>query len=84
MTDPSQSDDGYRPIPCDRYSELELYILQRRRLRLTWCLDNVIHTQVVRPLDLRTSQGAEYLVCRTGAGETLSVRLDRVRKADPL
>jgi Rho-binding antiterminator len=84
MTEPSESNGRYRPISCDRYSELELYILQRRRVRLTWCLDNVIHTEVVQPLDLRTSQGEEYLVFRTGPSETQSVRLDRVRKAEPL
>jgi Rho-binding antiterminator len=70
----------YRPIACDLYSEYEFAILHRRRLRLTWAADNVIYTQVVRPLDLRTENKQEFLLCRTEAGEPLRIRLDRIRK----
>jgi transcriptional antiterminator Rof (Rho-off) len=84
MTNTPESDQAYRPISCARYSEYELFILQRKKLRLTWCEQNILHTQIVQPLDLRTSRGEEYFVCRATSGETLSVRLDRVRTVEPL
>lgn len=72
----------YRPIACDRHEEYELAILQRRRLRLTWCADNVIYTQVVRPLDLKTENKQEFLLCQTETGESLSIRLDHVQRME--
>jgi Rho-binding antiterminator len=72
----------YRPIACDLYSEYELAILQRRRLRLTWNADNVVHTRVVRPLDLKTENKQEFLLCETDTGEPLRIRLDQVRNME--
>jgi Rho-binding antiterminator len=72
----------YRPIACDLYSEYELAILQRRRLRLTWAADNIIYTQVVRPLDLKTENKQEVLLCQTETSEPLRIRLDHVRKME--
>ncbi len=84
MTEPSASGGDYRAISCDRYSELELLILRRRRLRLRWVEDNVIHEQVVTPLDLRTHAHQEFLVFRSLAGLEHSVRLDHLRHWEPL
>jgi Rho-binding antiterminator len=72
----------YRPIACDLYSEYELAILQRRRLRLIWSADNIIHSQVVRPLDLKTENKQEFLLCQTETGEALRIRLDQIRKME--
>jgi Rho-binding antiterminator len=72
----------YRPIACDLYSEYELAILQRRRLRLTWSVNNVIYNQVVQPLDLKTENKQEFLLCQTETGEPLRIRLDHVRKLE--
>lgn len=83
MTDAIEPVDPYQPISCARYSEYELFILQRRRLHLTWCADNVIHAQVVRPMDLYTRAGAEYLVVLGQDGVTHTVRLDRIRTLQP-
>ena len=52
-----QPNTPYVPIPCARYSEYELAILHRQRLRLVWSDGNVIHDQTVLPLDLRTMKG---------------------------
>ena len=71
---------AYTPISCAGYSEYELAILHRQRLRLTWCEDNVIYDRVVMPLDLQTRNSEEFLICRDGADETLTIRLDRIRK----
>lgn len=72
----------YRPIACDRHEEYELAILQHRRLHLTWSVGNVIYTQVVRPLDLKTENKQEFLLCQTETGESLRIRLDRVRRME--
>lgn len=70
--------DAYAPIPCALYSEYELTILRRRRLRLRWREDNVIHARVVLPLDLETRHHQEFLLGRTEHGEHLRIRLDRI------
>jgi Rho-binding antiterminator len=72
----------YRPIACDLYSEYELAILHRQQLRLTWVADNVIYNQVVQPLDLKTENKQEFLLCQTEAGKALRIRLDYVRKME--
>jgi Rho-binding antiterminator len=72
----------YRPIDCAAYSELELAILRRRRLRLVWQEGNVYFDREVTPLDLQTRAHEEFLVCRGQDGETFRVRLDCIRRAD--
>ena len=69
----------YTPIPCARYSELELAIMHRRTLRLA--LRGGRHPgriSTLRPLDLRTRRHAEYLIGRTPAGTLRVLRLDRI------
>jgi Rho-binding antiterminator len=84
MTESSESDSPYRPIACDLYSEFEVAILHRQRLRLRWVEDNVIHDQTVTPIDLQTRQHAEFLVCRVGDTAPFAVRLDRIRHWETL
>jgi Rho-binding antiterminator len=84
MTEPHDQPPGYAPVSCDLYSELEVVILHRRRLRLRWVEGNVIHEEAVTPLDLRTREHAEYLVCRDQAGTELSLRLDCIRHWEAL
>jgi Rho-binding antiterminator len=79
MTEARDSDDPYQPIACDLYSEFEVAILRRRRLRLRWIEGNVIHEQTVMPLDLQTRAHAEFLICRAGDGQAFAIRLDRIR-----
>ncbi len=81
MTEPNDlTTTGYVPISCDLHSEYELAILRRQRLRLVWTDGNVVHDETVLPLDLKTTNGEEFLVCRTKEDMTQSVRLDRVRR----
>jgi len=57
MTEPNDpSATGYMPISCDLHSEYELAILRRQWLRLVWADGNVIHDEVVLPLDLKTAR----------------------------
>ena len=82
MTDAKPTATDYTPIACDRYSELELAILKRMRLRMRWVIGNVLREDVVRPLDLRTRAGQEFLTCQYGS-DTLELRLDQIRHWEP-
>ena len=75
---------AYRPISCDTYSRLELAILQRQRLRLTWRAGNVCFTLKVVPLDLETRAGEEFLHCRLPDGALARVRLDHIARVGPV
>ncbi len=75
----------YRPIDCDRYSEYEVAILHRQRLRLAWLsVEGNRHIDVVRPRDLQTRRGEEFLIAQTSEGETLTLRLDRIIACETL
>ncbi|MBI3570761.1 MAG: transcriptional antiterminator, Rof [Gammaproteobacteria bacterium] len=80
MTEPNDAAVGYVPISCDLHSEYELAILHRQWLRLVWANGNVIHDEAVLPLDLKATNGEEFLVCRTKDNATQNIRLDRVRR----
>ena len=83
MTEPRDSTAAdYVPISCDLHSEYELAILRRQWLRLVWADNNVIHDEVVLPLDLKTKHHEEYLVCRVKGDTTREIRLDRVRRVE--
>lgn len=81
MTEPVPNE--YVPIACELHSKYELAILRRRPLHLVWAEGNVLHDEVVVPLDLKTAHREEFLVCRAPRGETREIRLDRVRRMEP-
>jgi len=83
MTD-TENRKPYAPIACARYSEYEVAILHRQKLHLRWREDNVFHDQVVLPLDLKTQNHEEFLICRGATGETLTIRLDRIQRMEPV
>jgi len=83
MTD-TENRKPYAPIACARYSEYEVAILHRQKLHLRWREDNVFHDQVVLPLDLKTQNREEFLICRGATGETLTIRLDRIQRMEPV
>jgi Rho-binding antiterminator len=74
--------EPYAPIGCDSYSEYELAIMHRQRLRLRWHDGNVVYEQIVLPIDLKTARHEEYLICRDNSGETHTIRLDRIQKME--
>lgn len=74
----------YKPIPCTRYEQFEIAIVRRQKLHLLWHEENVFYDQVVTPLTLKTRQGEEFLVFRDDAGDTRTIRLDHIRKADAI
>lgn len=69
----------YVPVDCGLYSEYELAIMHRDRLRLSWrdATGNA-HIGVVTPTDLRTREGQEFMVVTEQDGATLEIRLDRI------
>ena len=71
----------YTPIPCEIYSRYELAILHRKLLRLAWHTRHYTKLETVRPLDLRTYRGGEYLIAQAMNGCSLVLRLDRIRAA---
>lgn len=82
MTDSDKS-DSYAPIGCTRYSEYEVAILHRQKLHLRWREDNVFHDQVVLPVDLKTVNHEEFLICRGNTDQELRIRLDRIQRMEP-
>ena len=77
--------NDYTPIDCGLYSEYELAIIRRQRLRISWRGDDGLsHMAIVMPLDLQTRSGAEYLLARDHAGNTLDLRLDHIHDIQPL
>jgi Rho-binding antiterminator len=82
MTD-TRKPDTYAPIACARYSEYEVAILHRQKLHLRWNDANVHYDETVLPLDLKTANHEEFLVCRTATGQILTIRLDRIHRMEP-
>ena len=73
----------YAPIACARYSQYEVAILHRQKLRLRWGEGNIVYEQTVLPLDLKTEHHEEFLICRDAKGTPHTIRLDRIRKMEP-
>jgi Rho-binding antiterminator len=69
----------YAPIDCGLYSEYELAIMHHDRLRLSWRNPGGnVHIGTVIPTDLRTRNGAEFMIVTGQDGETFTIRLDRI------
>jgi transcriptional antiterminator Rof (Rho-off) len=75
---------SYQPITCANYDQYEIAILHGSKMHLTWQTGNVIHDQIVTPLNLRTARGEEHLILRLVSGESAEVRLDHIRQAQIL
>ncbi len=69
----------YKPINCSEYGRYEAAILRRQKLMLSWRDDgNIARMERVRPRDLETKKGEEFLLADTDTGERLRLRLDRI------
>jgi len=75
----------YTPIDCRQYSEYELAILHRRRLRVTWHeADGQTHIDALTPVDLLTRRQEEFLIVENSTGQRLELRLDYIVKTEAL
>ena len=73
-------DDSYKPIPCAVYDTYEIAILHGELLQLVWKDEMARHNiKLLKPLDLQTHEGAEFLIAQTDEGKTLQLRLDRIQ-----
>lgn len=81
---PDHPANDYRSISCASYDSYEIAILHHQRLRLVWREGNVVYDQVVTPLNLRTADGAEFLILRHADQTQREVRLDHIRHMTPL
>ncbi len=79
-----RTETSYKPISCANYDLYEIAILHASKMHLTWQTGNIIHDQVVTPLNLRTERGEEYLILRLASGETMEIRLDHIRRSQTL
>ena len=75
----------YTPIDCDQYSEYELAILRKWKLRIAWQdTEGLSHIETLLPQDLQTRQGEEFLIAATTHGERMEIRLDQISEAQRL
>lgn len=75
----------YRPIPCEFYSQLELWIMHRTALRVHWREGGQDHVGMLLPTDLRTEASKEeFLFANHLDGRPTKLRLDRIVSAEPL
>jgi Rho-binding antiterminator len=75
----------YIPIDCELYSQYELAIIRRQRLRVAWRdTTGNCYLQALLPVNLQTRDGAEFLLARTTRGKLLELRLDRIIASRPL
>jgi hypothetical protein len=71
----------YVAVSCAQYDRYEAAIMRRRRLRPVWAESHMLCYHCVRPLDLQTRAGEQFLICRTLDGVLKSIRFDYIRRA---
>ena len=75
-----RNEDSYKSIPCGVYDTYEIAIMHGELIRLVWKDElNQHNISVLKPLDLQTREGAEFLIAETNEGETLQLRLDYIQ-----
>jgi len=74
--------NDYKPVSCEVHSEYELTIMRGQQLQITWQVqpDNLI-TEILKPYDLITSEGSEFLLVQSASGEDKKIRLDKIIEA---
>ena len=72
------STEKYQPVACELHSQLELLAMHRSPVQLTaWDEQGNKQDLVCRVTDIRTFQGAEYLVVET-ENTSFEFRLDKI------
>ncbi len=78
-------DKAYQPVACALHSEYELLAMQHSKVVINgidvrgMALQLQCHVE-----DIRTSQGAEYLVATDGEKNTHQFRLDQITSIDKI
>jgi transcriptional antiterminator Rof (Rho-off) len=72
-------DDAYLPIPCTLHSGLEVAVLRREGLDVSYSEAEGTSRQLSgRAVDLRARDGVEYLLLANGDADPAWLRLDRL------
>ena len=72
-------DKPYVPVSCDLHSEFELLIMHDSTLQLNWQDETGNQfNSTVKPKDLQTKNGEEFLVVMDKNNQQLAIRLDRI------
>jgi Rho-binding antiterminator len=75
----------YTPIECGRYSELELAIMHKEFLKISFLgSGGLMHIETLRPVDLRTYKKAEFLIAVSLSGVHRVLRLDRLHRFESI
>jgi len=75
----------YQPISCANYDHFEIAILHGQCMRVTWHDEEaLVHMDILRPRDLQTRNGAEFLLADTQTGRHIELRLDMIVQAQAL
>jgi len=76
------SEPPYTPIACGLHEHYQYAVMRRAQLDLAWRTEEGRLRQArVRPLDVFTRAGGEYLRAEIRPGEEAVIRLDRVESA---
>jgi len=71
----------YQPIACHVHDTYEIAIMHQTMLKLDWRQAGILRHDTVRPVDLCTKEGAEWLLAENRSGKQLEIRLDWIREA---
>lgn len=74
----------YQPIPCAQHERLEFSILRRLELELKYRNSGILLREKIRPLDVYTRAGAEWLKFRDEGGVEREIRLDAIQSFQEL
>lgn len=78
----------YAPVSCDLHSRYESAVLRAEPLLLRWTDPQSSPAgdirEVVRPLDVRIEDQAEWLIAERQDGQQRAIRLDWIRDIEPL
>ncbi|WP_457664887.1 hypothetical protein [Thiolapillus sp.] len=70
----------YKPIDCGLHSEYEMLAMHRRHVNLRHSGEEGEQVLKGRVVDVFTHQQAEFLKLQLAGGETVDIRLDRIRE----
>ena len=76
--------ETYQPIPCAQHERLEFSVLRRLELELEYWKDGMLQREKIRPLDVYTCAGAEWLKFKSEGGVAQEIRLDAINSFQEL
>jgi transcriptional antiterminator Rof (Rho-off) len=74
----------YQPIACHIHDTYEIAIMHQTVLKVDWRQGDIRRHDTVRPVNLCTKSGAEWLLADDSDGKRLSIRLDWILQARPV